>query len=309
MPKAKLVTRSASTSSVSTDSIPKNAGLTNAELDSNFLNLRDAGWTLRADDSTQHTITADTQINFSGGTITTDANGDITVSNLGGSGSTSQSVFTSFQVQSTGATGTDLGNFLRVNNNQIDFNQQGNAFNTGAKFSIYGSDAQGSGATDNIPFEVVLTDKATVRINEMKFPESDGSNGQVIKTNGSGVLSFVDNDSVGSFTSQSVTSVPSGSVAAGGGNHDVRFITTNGGQTGLTIGQPGLNSTERMTYFVRNNGTNGTLTVSFSGDTYTSGTMTVGQGKVRMFNAYAMQDDPGDRRIFVEASQSDVTYP
>ena len=200
MPKAKLVTRSESTSSVTTDSIPKGSGLTNAELDSNFLNLRDQGWRLRADDSTQHTITADTQINFQGGTITTDANGDITVSNLGGgAGSTSQSVFTSFQVQSTGATGTDLGNFFRVNSGQVDFNHQGNAFNTGARFSIFGSDAQGSEPTDNIPFEVVLTDKATVRINEMKFPETAGSNGQVLSTNGSGTLSWV-SAPTGSYT-------------------------------------------------------------------------------------------------------------
>ena len=88
MPKAKLVTRSETTTSVTTDTIPKNSGLTNAELDSNFINLRDQGWRLRADDSTQHTITADTQINFSGGTITADANGDITISDLAGSGGT-----------------------------------------------------------------------------------------------------------------------------------------------------------------------------------------------------------------------------
>ena len=86
MPKAKLVTRSATSTTVTADTIPKNSGLTNEELDSNFINLRDQGWRLRADDSTQHTITADTQINFSGGTITTDSNGDITVSNLGGGG-------------------------------------------------------------------------------------------------------------------------------------------------------------------------------------------------------------------------------
>ena len=155
MPKAKLVTRSASTTSVTTDSIPKGSGLTNAELDSNFLNLRDQGWRLRADDSTQHTITADTQINFDGATITADANGDITVSNLaGGIGSTSQSVFTSFQVQSTGATGTDLGNYFRVNSGQIDFNHQGNAFNSGAKFAVYGSGAQTS--TSKRPFTINL---------------------------------------------------------------------------------------------------------------------------------------------------------
>ena len=50
MPKAKLVTRSATSSTVTADSIPKGSGLTNEELDSNFINLRDQGWRLRADD-------------------------------------------------------------------------------------------------------------------------------------------------------------------------------------------------------------------------------------------------------------------
>ena len=111
MPKAKLVTRSASTTSVTADTIPKNSGLTNAELDSNFINLRDQGWRLQADDSTQHTITADTQINFSGGTITTDSNGDITVSNLGGGGTETITALTS---ASTIAVDCSLGNFFTV---------------------------------------------------------------------------------------------------------------------------------------------------------------------------------------------------
>ena len=83
MPKAKLVTRSETTTSVTTDTIPKNSGLTNAELDSNFINLRDQGWRIRADDSTQHTVTADTQVNFSGATVT-ESGGDITVETGGG---------------------------------------------------------------------------------------------------------------------------------------------------------------------------------------------------------------------------------
>ena len=113
MPKAKLVTRSASTSSVTADSIPKNSGLTNEELDSNFINLRDQGWRLRADDSTQHTITADTQINFSGGTITTDANGDITVSNLGGGGGGAETI-TALTSASTIAVNVALGSVFTV---------------------------------------------------------------------------------------------------------------------------------------------------------------------------------------------------
>lgn len=138
MPKAKLTTRGLTTTTVTTNTIPKNAGLTNAELDSNFLNLRDQAWRIRADDSTLHEITADTQVNFPNATITANANGDIEVSipNTG----TSASIFTSFTVSSTGATGTDIGNYMRVNSSQIDFNHQGSM--TGATFCVYGDDAQ-----------------------------------------------------------------------------------------------------------------------------------------------------------------------
>ena len=111
MPKAKLVTRTSTTANA-TENIPKNAGLTNAELDGNFIGLRDQGWRLRADDSTQHTITADTQINFAGGTITTDANGDITVSDLGGSGAAE--TITALTSASTIAVNVALGSVFTV---------------------------------------------------------------------------------------------------------------------------------------------------------------------------------------------------
>ena len=206
MPKAKLVTRTASTSSVSTDNIPKGTGLTNAELDSNFLNLRDQGWRLRADDSTQHTITADTQITFQGGVITADANGDITVADLGGgSTETSASVFTSFQVSETGASGTDLGNYMRVNSAQIDFNHQGQAFLSTAKFRIYGSDAQQ--ANGNIPFEVGLSQVSDVRINEIKYPSTDGVVGSSPWSNGSGELFLT---SVNRLPIHASTAMPNG---------------------------------------------------------------------------------------------------
>jgi hypothetical protein len=93
MPKAKLVTRTSSTTSVTTDNIPKGSGLTNAELDSNFLNLRDQGFRIRADDSTQHTVTADTQVTFTGATVTS-SGGDLTVA-TGGSGTETVTALTS----------------------------------------------------------------------------------------------------------------------------------------------------------------------------------------------------------------------
>src|SRR6056300_347955 len=200
MPKAKLVTRSESTSSVTTDSIPKGSGLTNAELDSNFLNLRDQGWRLRADDSTQHTITADTQINFDGAAITTDANGDITVSNLGGalgnitgSGDTLSSSGSTININDplsisvAGSTGTNIGNIARFNSggNTIDFNHQG--YLTGS-FLVYDGRAQQAGI--DYPFEVSFTNNNEVKINGQKFPSDDGSAGQFLTTDGSSVLSW-----------------------------------------------------------------------------------------------------------------------
>lgn len=166
MPKAKLVTRSATTTSVTTDSIPKNSGLTNEELDSNFINLRDQGWRLRADDSTQHTVNADTQINFVGGTITADSNGDLTVTgvagtslgNITGSGNTLTSSGDTInfddpvQISTAGSTGTDIGNIARFGqSNNLDFNHQGTL--TGV-FAVYGDDAQT--ATGNRPFTINL---------------------------------------------------------------------------------------------------------------------------------------------------------
>ena len=78
MPKAKLTTRSLSSTAVTSDNIPKNNGITASELDSNFLNLRDQAWRIRADDSTQHEVSADTQVTFTGATVTS-SGGDLTV--------------------------------------------------------------------------------------------------------------------------------------------------------------------------------------------------------------------------------------
>lgn len=108
MPKAKLVTRSATSSTVTADSIPKGSGLTNAELDSNFINLRDQGFRIRADDSTQHNVTADTQVTFTGATVTS-SGGDLTIET--GGGNETITALTS----ATGITvDCSLGNFFTV---------------------------------------------------------------------------------------------------------------------------------------------------------------------------------------------------
>ena len=108
MPKAKLVTRSETTSSVTTDSIPKNSGLTNAELDSNFINLRDQGFRIRTDDSTQHTVTADTQVTFTGATVSS-SGGDLTIETGGGN-----ETITALTSSSAITVDCSLGNFFTV---------------------------------------------------------------------------------------------------------------------------------------------------------------------------------------------------
>ena len=83
--KAKLITRGISTSTVSANSIPKGSGLSNDELDSNFLNLRDANIGIAADDSTVIDLGLGNTLKVAGGTgITTAVSGQtLTITGTG----------------------------------------------------------------------------------------------------------------------------------------------------------------------------------------------------------------------------------
>jgi len=86
--RAKLTTRGISTTTVTTDALPKNASLTNNELDSNFINLRDQTFSIVGDDSSGIDIKAGDTIKFlgSGGATITATGSTITVT-AGGGGS------------------------------------------------------------------------------------------------------------------------------------------------------------------------------------------------------------------------------
>jgi len=88
--RAKLTTRGISTTTVTTDTLPKNASLTNNELDSNFINLRDQTFSIVGDDSTGIDIKAGDTIKFagSGGATITATGSTITVTAGGGGGGT-----------------------------------------------------------------------------------------------------------------------------------------------------------------------------------------------------------------------------
>lgn len=85
--KAPLVTRDISISTVSVDNTPKGSGLTNSELDSNFLNLRDQTIGLKGTDSTVYDIKAGDTVTFTNGTITSDSTG-IFIETAGGGAET-----------------------------------------------------------------------------------------------------------------------------------------------------------------------------------------------------------------------------
>ena len=86
--KAKLVTRTSTTSSVSSDNLGKGTELTFAEMDGNLINLRDATIGFASDDSTTNNLTMGDTLKIAGGTgITTAISGDVlTITNSNDTG-------------------------------------------------------------------------------------------------------------------------------------------------------------------------------------------------------------------------------
>ena len=129
--KAKLTTRTASTTSVTTDTIPKGSGLTNAELDSNFLNLRDQTIAI-TDGSNSSDVTAGQTITVTGtgGISVSQSNRTVTVDGSGVSGGADLGDFTitnstissggnSFIIDA-GSAFIQMNDELNMNNNYIE---------------------------------------------------------------------------------------------------------------------------------------------------------------------------------------------
>jgi len=107
----KIVTRDISASTVSADLTPKGSGLTNGQMDSNFLNLRDASIGIAADDSTVIDIGMGNTLKIAGsGTVTTAVSGQtLTITGTGGGGgaSTGDLTITGTTI-SAGTTNADI---------------------------------------------------------------------------------------------------------------------------------------------------------------------------------------------------------
>ena len=82
MAKAKLTTRAISSTTVTSDNLAKASQLTHSQLDSNFLNLRDATFGVVADDSATIQVGMDSNLEIKGGTnisTSTDSGGVVTI--------------------------------------------------------------------------------------------------------------------------------------------------------------------------------------------------------------------------------------
>lgn len=109
MAKAKLVTRTATTSTVTDDNLNKASALTHAEMDSNLINLRDSSFGIADDSSTVLQVTNDKTITIAGGTnITTALSGDTLTINGGAGAVTALNNATANELVTVGATTTEL---------------------------------------------------------------------------------------------------------------------------------------------------------------------------------------------------------
>lgn len=225
--KAKITTRALSTTTVTTDNVPKNAALTNSELDSNFLNLRDQTFGITdgansADVGGGDTITfaagSGISMGLSGRTLTitntggaggggSSSTGNITFANsiistsvvngniqIDPNGSGEVEVVGHFNISQDNTGGGGIGSIARFQEAGIDFNHNGNDTNY---FKVWGPYGQTAGynpvlecGTDDDDSNQLATN-GYVKIMNLKYPTVDGTNGQVLATNGSGTLAFV----------------------------------------------------------------------------------------------------------------------
>lgn len=231
--KPKITTRGISTTTVTTDTIPKGSPMTNNELDSNFLNLRDASIGIAGDDSGTIDLGMGNTLKVVGtGGLTTAASGQtLTIDGSGIAPAPSTTGNLTFEKSigltansggsdtiATGSSGHDTYfktsgdgtyNFINTTStNGISISDSGLAAGGSASGNLTAIGITGSG---NIDLNIRAIGTGKVALSGIKYPSADGSNGQVLTTNGSGVLSFTTIAGTGtiSFSGNTISSTNS----------------------------------------------------------------------------------------------------
>ena len=286
--KAKLTTRSLSTTSVSTDTIPKNASLTNSELDSNFLNLRDQTIAI-SDGSNSTDIEAGETITFSGASVSGN-----TVTITGGSGTDLQSIVVEddgnygignsvHRLRNTegplmlDATGFDSGSnwegiWLAHNKIYVGQNSTNNDFtpggNTGSPAQIVNAEGgdislidsgnggviiRGPNTTSGNAGRIELTPSGSgqVKIDNHLWPSTLGNNGQLLVTDGSGGLGWTNPSSASWSATYTLTDPGSSSTLnIDFNNGQTQKITFGSSTDSVTIATPSNLPSGRPMYLI-----------------------------------------------------------
>jgi len=254
--RAKLTTRGISTTTVTSETLPKNLPLTNNELDSNFLNLRDQTFSIVGDDSTGIDVRAGDTIKFAGaGGATVTASGDtITITAGGGGGGlgnlqvndTTLSPITTNSNIKLEAHGTGEIELISQQITLGDSPVGGTVDLTTAsahQLTISINNNVNSSRIEIIPSGGIFLNpngSEQIKIDNNYWPNTDGTNGQTLITDGAGNLSwsslsgaqgitFVGDDSTGTRISDGETvKIAGGTGITTAMSGDVLTITATG---------------------------------------------------------------------------------
>lgn len=150
MAKAKITTRTLSSSTATSDQIPKSSGLTTAELDSNFLELQNASFGVAADDSATIQVAAGDTLYIQGGTnvtTTTNSDGSVTI-NSTAANDVFKNIAVAGQSNVSADSSTDTVTFVAGSNMSITTD----AGSDTVTFASTASGGGGSSSTGNITF-------------------------------------------------------------------------------------------------------------------------------------------------------------
>ena len=267
MAKAKLVTRSATTSTVTDDNLNKASALTHAEMDSNLINLRDSSFGIADDSSTVLQVTHDKTITVAGaGTVGTALSGDTLTITGSGITATSTDTLQNKTINTANNTITvveadisDLGSYITASstdtltNKTFDANGTGNSISNIETADIAAGTlvtaAEGIGSNNN---DTTIPTSAAVKA----YADSVGGGG-------GGTITALNNQaenrlvSIGSTTTEldgeanltfdGSTLTLTGSAALDGVTIADNLITTNRSNDSLFIGSNGTGSIELST--------------------------------------------------------------
>ena len=230
MTKAKLTTRGISSTTVTSDNLAKGSQLTHNQLDSNFLNLRDATFGVVADDSATIQVGMDSTLEIKGGTnitTATDSGGVLTINAAAGttlSGSTNNTITTV-----TGASAIQGEANLTFNGSTLAVTGAGTFSTTlgvtGASTldGVTVSDNTISSNASNANLEINANGSGTVNLENLK-----------IGTSGSTVTTILDEDAMGTDSATSLATQQSIKAYVDGKSHTALSGSTNNTITTVT---------------------------------------------------------------------------